>query len=102
MSAGRDWPVDLDAAIAAENPRSETVGRLLRNAQILRKPAQVAAMALALVTSQPWAPLCVWCLDREDPGRAYEVHRQTGGECAYCPYIGQDVLIVCRNEERAA
>lgn len=95
-------PIDRYAAIAAANPLAGTVGRLLQNGRRLRKPAQVTTMALALVTSQPWVPLCVWCLEREDPGHKYEVHQHTGGECAYCPYVGQDVLIVCRNTERAA
>lgn len=104
MSALVEMPVDRDAIIAAENPCSETVERLLENARRLRKPAQVTAMALALVTSQPWAPLCVWCLEREDPGRAFVVHRQAGGECACCPYVGRDVLIIRRalGVERAA
>lgn len=94
--------VDRDVAVAAANPLAGTVGRLLQNGRRLHKPAQVTTMALAFVTSQPWAPLCVWCLECEDPGSEYEVHRHTGGECACCPYVGQDVLIVRRNTERAA
>ena len=102
MSAPVELPVDRDAAVAAANPLAGTVVRLLQNARRLRKPAQVTAMALGLVTAQPWAPMCAWCLEREDPDSEYEVHRHTGGECACCPYVGQDVLIVRRNTERAA
>jgi hypothetical protein len=104
MNPTSDWSVDRDAAIAAANPLVGAVGRLLQNGWRLRKPVQVTTMALAIVTDQPWAPMCVWCLEREDPGRVYEVHRHTGGECACCPYVGQNVLIVRRiaSQERAA
>jgi hypothetical protein len=74
---------------------STVLETLIRNACNLGKESQHVALAARVVADLPVDSLCVWCLEREDPQGAREVHRlPKGGECMHCAYSGYDCLVV--------
>ena len=70
---------------------NNAAARIIENARALGHTSQVAAFAIELVTRAPAQSLCCWCAESVE-GEA--VRLPCGGECARCPYIGRDCLIV--------